>query len=278
MNFFKEILQYTCSTLLICNLYIYRVYYINSIINIYSTIKYKLYSLYRKKKTFNITKVLLYTNLEDNYDVTRLFHRNIVKTYKIDIELILNFYSSLNILFNYNDNIRLKIYFNYNNIDYIIYYRYIPYLNNYYVPYPPYSEEIMNNYRHDIINPFYQTITKKKYFYSLFNMESKDIEKIEINNEMKNDLLKYFAMIKTPFNDYGILYNVPVKLLWLLVENNIDINNFYKFYLKFQNMYINENFELNEHFIEMNKEDVNDFIISDRMKEIMEIKNKDMIK
>ena len=278
MNFFKEILQYTCSTLLICNLYIYRVYYINSIINIYSTIKYKLYSLYRKKKTFNITKVLLYTNLEDNYDVTRLFHRNIVKTYKIDIELILNFYSSLNILFKYNDNIRLKIYFNYNNIDYIIYYRYIPYLNNYYVPYPPYSEEIMNNYRHDIINPFYQTITKKKYFYSLFNMESKDIEKIEINNEMKNDLLKYFAMIKTPFNDYGILYNVPVKLLWLLVENNIDINNFYKFYLKFQNMYINENFELNEHFIEMNKEDVNEFIISDRMKEIMEIKNKDMIK
>jgi hypothetical protein len=221
---------------------------------------------------------LLYTNLEDNYDVTRLFHRNIVKTYKIDIELILNFYSSLNILFKYNDNIRLKIYFNYNNIDYIIYYRYIPYLNNYYVPYPPYSEEIMNNYRHDIINPFYQTITKKKYFYSLFNMESKDIEKIEINNEMKNDLLKYFAMIKTPFNDYGILYNVPVKLLWLLVENNIDINNFYKFYLKFQNMYINENFELNEHFIEMNKEDVNEFIISDRMKEIMEIKNKDMIK
>ena len=278
MNFFKEILQYTCSTLLICNLYIYRVYYINSIINIYSTIKYKLYSLYRKKKTFNITKVLLYTNLEDNYDVTRLFHRNIVKTYKIDIELILNFYSSLNILFKYNDNIRLKIYFNYNNIDYIIYYRYIPYLNNYYVPYPPYSEEIMNNYRHDIINPFYQTITKKKYFYSLFNMESKDIENIEINNEMKNDLLKYFAMIKTPFNDYGILYNVPVKLLWLLVENNIDINNFYKFYLKFQNMYINENFELNEHFIEMNKEDVNEFIISDRMKEIMEIKNKDMIK
>jgi len=278
MNYFKEILQYTFSTLLICNLYIYRVYYINSIINIYSTIKYKLYSLYRKKKTFNITKVLLYTNLEDNYDVTRLFHRNIVKTYKIDIELILNFYSSLNILFKYNDNIRLKIYFNYNNIDYIIYYRYIPYLNNYYVPYPPYSEEIMNNYRHDIINPFYQTITKKKYFYSLFNMESKDIEKIEINNEMKNDLLKYFAMIKTPFNDYGILYNVPVKLLWLLVENNIDINNFYKFYLKFQNMYINENFELNEHFIEMNKEDVNEFIISDRMKEIMEIKNKDMIK
>ena len=283
MNFFKEIyenglLQYTFSTLLICNLYIYRVYYINTIIDIYTTIKYKLYSLYRKKKTFNITKVLLYTNLEDNYDVTRLFHRNIIKTYKIDIELILNFYSSLNILFKYNDNIRLKIYFNYNNIDYIIYYRYIPYLNNYYVPYPPYSEEIINNYRHDIINPFYQTITKKKYFYSLFNMESKDIEKIEINNEMKNDLLKYFAMIKTPFNDYGILYNVPVKLLWLLVENNIDINNFYKFYLKFQNMYINENFELNQHFIEMNKEDVNEFIISDRMKKIMEIKNKDMIK
>jgi hypothetical protein len=43
-------------------------------------------------------------------------------------------------------------------------------------------------------------------------------------------------------------------------------------------MYINENFELNEHFIEMDKQDVNDFIISDRMKEIMEIKNKDMIK
>jgi len=270
---FQEILQYTFGTFLICNLYIYRYYYINTILDIYSTMKYNYNSLYRKKKIFYIKKVLLYINLEDNYDVTQLFNRDIVKTNKINMNLILNLYSALNISFRYNDNIRLKIYFNYNNIDSIIYY---PFYNNYNVPYPPYTDEIMNNYRNDIIIPNYQTITKKKYFYSLFNMESKDIEKIEINNQINNDLLKYFAMIKTPFNDYGILYNMKVKLCWVLIENNINMDNFDRFYLKFENMYINKDFELVEHFIDMNKKDLNNVIISDRMKEIMKIKKEDI--
>ena len=77
-------------------------------------------------------------------------------------------------------------------------------------------------------------------------------------------------MIKTPFNDFGILYNSPVKLIWVLVENNIDINDFNKFYLKFESVYINEEtYELHEHFIEMTKNNLNEYIISNRMKEII---------
>lgn len=83
-------------------------------------------------------------------------------------------------------------------------------------------------------------------------------------------------MIKTPFNDYGILYNVPIKLIWFLVENNIDISTFNKFYLKFESVYINEEtFELNEHTIRMSNNDLNEYIISDRMKEILIIKKKE---
>ena len=246
----------------------------------------------------------MYTNLKENYDVTKYFYgKNIREINKL---LIFNLYSLLNIHFDNNVDIRLKIYFKYNDIDYIIYFPYNNFniinlseiscvdkelfsgeqsfyeknntdnTDNYYIPYPPYSELIINNLRNDIIYPSYTTQLKKKYLYSLFNIDSKDILSIEINNNNYNNLIKYFEMIKTPFNDYGILYNVPIKLIWCLVENNIDISAFFKFYLKFESVYINEEtFELNEHTIEMTNNNLNEYIISDRMKEILIIKKKE---
>ena len=264
------------------NLYKHRYYYMDNIIDIYLIIKFKINNIFPKNKSFIFKKILLYTNLKENYDVTNYFYneKNIREINKL---LIVNIYSLLNIPFhNDNDDIRLKIYFIYNDIDYIIYFPYNNFnvyennIDNYYIPYPPYSELIINNLRNDIIHPSYTIQLKKKYLYSLFNIDSKDILSIEINNNNCNDLIKYFEMIKTPFNDYGILYNVPIKLIWCLVENNIDISTFYKFYLKFESVYINEEtLELNEHTIEMTNNDLNEYIISDRMKEILIIKKKE---
>jgi hypothetical protein len=258
------------------NLYKNKYYYLNSIIDIYIIIKFKINKILYKNKSFVLKKVLIYTNLKENQDITKYFYKNEKEIRTINKSLIVKIYSFLNIQFDNNIDIRLKIYFKYNDIDYIIYFPYKNFdkyendINNYYIPYPPYSDIINNNLRNDFILPSYTKQSKKKYLYSLFNIDSKDILSIEINDNYYNNLIKYFEMIKTPFNDYGILYNVPIKLEWVLVENNIDITTFYKFHLKFESLYINEDtFELNEHFIEMTNNNINEFIISDRMKYIL---------
>jgi hypothetical protein len=280
-NFINKynVLKYFFNIFFIYHLYDHRYYYINVIIDTYLILKFKINKLFSKNKSFILKEVLLYTNLSENYNVTNYFYKNKNNIRKINKLLIDDIYTLLNINFdNKNDNnIRLKIYFKYNDIDYIIYFpynnTYIDNTNNYYIPYPPYSETIISNFRNDIIYPYYVTELKKKYFYSLFNIESKDILSTEINNYNCNYLIKYFEMIKTPFNDYGILYNIPIKLIWFLVENDIDIDTFNKFFLKFESIYINdETFEINEHFIEMNNNDINKFIISERMKDILIIK------
>ena len=165
----------------------------------------------------------------------------------------------------------MKIYFTYKNINYILYY---DFCNSYSIPYPPYSENILENYKKDIILPKYNKVINKKYFYYLFMVESKDIYTIKINDKINEDLNLYFEMIKTPFNDFGILYASFIKLRWILAENNIDLNNFKSFYLKFLNLYLDEeNLDLKEHCIEFNKDDLNKYLISKRMKNILLLKD-----
>ena len=128
----------------------------------------------------------------------------------------------------------------------------------------------MDDYRLDIVYPSYTIEKKNKIFYSLFNFETKDISYVKVNDDINENILKYLNMIKTPFNDYGLLYNVPVKLKWILIENNIDINCFKNLYLKFLNLYFCEtDFDLKEHYIKMDNNDVDKILISDRVKSIL---------
>lgn len=68
-------------------------------------------------------------------------------------------------------NIRLKIFFSYKNINYILYFPYSQNINkefeNYYIPYPPYSEKIIEKYRHDIIEPFHNSDYKKIFIFAI---------------------------------------------------------------------------------------------------------------
>lgn len=119
-------------------------------------------------------------------------------------------------------------------------------------------------------------------------MESKDIQNIiinDVNYDKDSSLYKYINMIQTPFNDLGLLYRCPVKLGWLLYENNIDINEFKNFELKYLNMYFDEEcLDLFEHKILINKDNFYDniknsdilnenILISERMKYIINKKN-----
>jgi hypothetical protein len=252
---------------------------------------------------FIVTKVELYTDLYYKIDVTKYFKKN--KIDKIDKTLIDTLFIENNIfsgersskenimnlskrsadkeLFSgehsSKENTRLKIYFKYQLINYIIYYPYECFNNNknnnieetnYYLPFPIFTKEIIDNFKNDIILPYYTKIKNKKEYYSLFQMESKDILLTCINEIQNEELFQYFNLIKTPFNDFGILYNVPVKLIWILVENNINIETFESFYLKFLSVYFCEKeFDIKEHFIKMDNNDLDKIFISERMKSIM---------
>jgi len=230
-------------------------------------------------ENFYIEKVILYTDLNNNINVTNYFKNNNIEL--INRSLIIDMYNKNNLEFELNENIRLKIFFKFKNIDYVIYFPYIKYIDtyknndlanyeHYYLPLPIYNEEIINNYRDDIILPTYTNNYSKKFFYSLFGIECKNIHTVEINNTSNLDLTNYIEMIKTPFNDFGLLYDVPVKLIWLLSENNINLETFNSFYLKYLNMYYDEDtVELKEHYIKYTNEDIDKIIISDRVKDIL---------
>jgi hypothetical protein len=276
--------------------YIYDIYtnkitYISNMINIILTIK--IYSTNFIKIFYNeefaLEDAYFYTTLTTKYNITNDIIKK--KINKLDINFIKYLIESYEPDFidsDHNDT-RIKLIFYYKNIKYILYYPLKQYFANddYYIPYPPYNNEIINNYRKDIIiplfnptsNPISNPISNKSLLYSLFNIDSKNILKIEIDNSEtyinKKNVVRYFEMIKTPFNDFGILYNCPIKLRWILSENNIDISSFKRFYLKFLNMYLNEEIlELMEHYIELNN--IDNILISNRMKEILLQKNKNL--
>jgi hypothetical protein len=219
-------------------------------------------------KDYSLIKIQLYKNLNNYIDVTEYFHNKNID--KIDKYVIIDLFCKYSICFDQNDDIRLKIYFSYKNIYYILYY---DYSNSYHIPYPPYSDKILEDYKKDIILPKYSKEMNKKYFYYLFMVESKNINIIKVNDKIREDLNLYFEMIKTPFNDFGILYGSFIKLRWILAENGYDLNNFKSLYLKFLNLYLDEtNMDLKEHIIEFNKDDLNRDLMSNRMESILLLK------
>ena len=66
-----------------------------------------------KKDDYQLKKMLLYINLQENYDVTNIFNKKYKNIKLIDNNLLEEMYKSLLIKFNFNKDIRLKIFFTY---------------------------------------------------------------------------------------------------------------------------------------------------------------------
>lgn len=254
---------------LLYSYYIYnnRYYYLNLTLD--NILNFKLYiqKIFKNDNynKFSIGGIYLYTDLENNIEVTQYFKKNNIKY--IDKNLIENLHSEYIISIYDNIHIRLKIFYRFNGNNYIMYF---PYSNSDYIPYPPYSNEIMKSFRNDLIIPTHTKVHKKKYIYPNFSTECKDIYNVKLNGYEEESLLNYFNKIKGPFNDFGILYNTPVLLRWILSENKYDINKFELLYIKFLNVYFDDSsFELKEHYIEMNKEMLDNIIISKRIENIL---------
>jgi hypothetical protein len=270
----KFLINTTCITYFV---YENRYYLVDKLIMYKINIENYINNIY-KKPDFQIKELWLYTDLKQKYNVINYFkYNNIVK---INTQIIADIYKYINIKFLFNNDIRLKIEFYYKNQEYIIYYSLYKLIDDtnsigsFYLPFPPYNEDILNKYRRNMIVPTYEYYTQNK-IYSLFNIESKNIEYIKINNNIVTDkkITDYFNKIQTPFNDLGIAYWCPVKLLWALSENNIDLNNFENFELKFLNMYFDEEkYALLDHYIKLNKDNLNNLIISERMLDVLKLK------
>jgi hypothetical protein len=254
---------------LLYSYYIYnnRFYYLNLTLDYILNFKLYIQKIFKNDNNdkFSIGTVLLYTDLENNIEITEYFKKNNIKY--IDKNLIKNLYSEYMINMDDNIHIRLKIFYRFNDNNYIMYF---PYTNSDYIPYPPYSNEIMESFRNDLIIPTYTYVNKKKYIYPVFSTECKDIHHVKLNDNEEESLLNYFNKIKGPFNDFGILYNTPVLLRWILSENKYNIEQFQSLYIKFLSVYFDEtDFELKEHYIEMNKEMLDNILISKRIDNIL---------
>lgn len=263
---------------LLYSYYIYnnRFYYLNLTLDYILNFKLYTQKIFKNNNynKFSIGGIHLYTDLENNIEVTQYFDKNNIKY--IDKNLIKKLYSEYMINMDDNIHIRLKIFYRFGINNYIMYF---PYSNSDYIPYPPYSIEIMEEFRNDLIIPTHIHVIKKKYIYPVFSTECKDIHHVKLNDIEEESLLNYFNKIKGPFNDFGILYNTPVLLSWVLTENKYDIEQFETLYIKFLSVYFDEtDFELKEHYIEMNKKMLNNIIISKRINNILMEKENDFNK
>ena len=213
------------------------------------------------KDQFILKKALLYENSSEYHDVTDYFIYHTVTI--LDNNLLSSLFLYKKIECDLTKDIRLKLVFSYNEVEYILYHMY----NFNTIPYPPYTKEIIDNYRNSIVYPHYPK--KKNGLYSLFSLSSKDIDYVKINGVMDENVKNYIKSIQTPFHDFGLLYIMPVKLRWLLEENEID--DFKELEISFLNLYFDEeNMDLKKHEIKMNKENIDEMIQSKIMESFLE--------
>ncbi len=272
---------------LVNNVYIQSV--MNFFLGIYSFWRVE-FMFYQKKyiplvqNDFNLHKAELYINLLEKKDVTLEFD---TKDFKfLDImgmrQLISKYYPEIDLKYyplQQRENIRLKLTFEYKDKEYIFYYPYVHRLiienePTGHLPYPLYNEKIMEKIKHDMVLPYYnENKGLKNSLYGVFNVDCKHIQEMKINDEKVSlKMMQYLDKIKTPLNDFGLMYHCPVKVSWILVENGYKLNEVENIEIKFMKGYMcEETFDYKEHIFKTNK--LNDYFITDYMKERLTQKN-----
>lgn len=241
--------------------------------NAYINIKYNIiffYNLITGNDKNYIKNAYLYFNLNDYINVYKEVKYLEDKIDDKFINYLINKYIDKTKYDINDDNIRLKLIYNYNNNEYITYfqpkdknhiynflYNKISNSDVYYIPLPLCSKEIVDNYRSNIVKPYFN---KNKDIYNLFYISCKNIQYIKINgHDMTSKLIDYLNKINSPFKDCGLLYLCPIKVKWLLHENNINIdliNNFKDIEIKYINFYLDEtNCELIQNKVKLNNLD-----------------------
>ena len=223
------------------------------------------------KDEYKLNNVYLISN-DINYEVSNKYFKIDVKKYfdkKIEIinrEIINNIIDELKLskIIKIEKNTRLMFEYSVNGKEYKYIYSY--YLVNK-------EEKVENDI--EVSYPFYnkKSIEKMKEdkdklgYINFLKMNCKDIEYVKINNEnIDKEIVEKF---QGPYYDFGDLNKTNIKLEWILKDLQFN-EQFDKFEIKFSNPYLDEeNFELIEHYIILNKCDniikselMNKFIIN----------------
>ena len=285
--------------LYIMNLYQLKNDVLNDLVHLYAHTKYYIGfvmdKIGKRYPEYYLHNAWFYINLKDKINITEYFMNNNIDRLDNDFfDMILD-KEKIHMTPEYMTDIRIKLEFMYNYTNYILYVPYVYKVHKYkldgvdkksiktiedkdiYIKYPPYTNDIINDYRNNIVIPNYEENNKKYRFYNFFTIDCKDIDEayvLTVSGD-KIDVQEYISKIQTPFHDNGLIYHMPVKVSWLCNDNDIEIAEFSKLYIKYSNFYLNEedyDIVMNDHVI--CKESVNDYVLSDIMKNYMNSRNK----
>ena len=204
----------------------------------------KKYNEYFPVEDFVLESVKLYLNLRLSVDTTYAFSKYCKG--KIDLELfdrlLYDYNTSCYLKMRDYENMRLKITYKYKGKEGVLYYTYLPIIERQeerYVPYPPYTEKIMEDFKKDIVLPYYPYHSSKPILYPFYMMDCKDVKSVLLYKEdVSRKWLKTIQKIQSPLCDFGLLYDCPIRLKWICVENNFDIYNLLS--IRYLGYYLNE--------------------------------------
>jgi hypothetical protein len=178
-------------------------------------------------------------------------------------------------------NVRLKIYYEFMQKEYIQYLSYETILKyegeKSILKFPWIKKDSIELYRKDIVEPYFWEMRGKFVLYSLFMVECKNMviyikKRGEEMKEMRWRERDYIEKIKTPYQDFGILMNTPVRMSWILEENGIDREEVESWKMVYMNDYLDEELmELRKH--EKESKNVEDCLVTERVMEIVKRKN-----
>jgi hypothetical protein len=127
----------------------------------------------------------------------------------------------------------------------------------------------MEDFKKDIVMPYYPHHDSKPIIYPFFMMDCKDIENVILyKQDITHFMLRIVQKVQSPMCDFGLLYDCPVRLKWIFVENGLEL--YKEFKVKYMGYYLNED--------TMTLEDlemvVHDIFIIKEMQSVIEKKSK----
>ncbi len=181
-------------------------------------------------------------------------------------------YRELNVDHVYREKKYIKFCYQYDEKKYILVYDDEMAEQNIRIPLPFYDEERIANFRNDIFEPYYMKHSKDASLYSLFHIDCKRIKSVKYNGVEDSFLLNELCKYQGLFNDFGILYQGRVKVKHILHEDQVE--KLKSLEIEFEAPYFDEDtFDIIPHKIVLHHGE--DIIISERMKSILERRNRE---
>ncbi len=242
----------------------------------------KMYEKHIMIRGFQIDRIIVNDKLNNigtlcNYKIVeneftpQLYKKILTSTHQLNKEYGLIKYDNSAFDSDLYKNMIMKIIYKYDEKEYIFIYTYEMYLNNVILPMPLYSEEILENFKKDIIKPYYMKHNKNASLYSLFHIDCKRIKSVRYNGLENENIKNRVNEYKGIMNDFGLMYKSRIQAKDILTSYETEYLE--SFEIEFEAPYFDEvTFDIIPHIIYITKPD--DYIISERIESILEKRNK----